>query len=360
MPITFDVNKDNLGVTQVTSSEKYQEAETDNSVWVKTGKFAFSANNITYAAFGQAMSYWDLFPREDEWGNIPVWGNATVIKSNRPDILVGQRLYGIFPMAEEVRLNLSDFMPGFLVDNSSHRSAVSPVYNRYTLVDPEQAQMPEEIENALVVFRPLFVTAYLLAVHLAENHCFEAKQIVLTSASSKTAICLSHYLKVQDLNVEVIALTSDKNKSFVSGLTTYDRVATYEEIASLDQSCPAALVDFAGDPSLADKMRMHMGKELRKVVGIGAADWQNSERHRNFPEDDADFFFAPTHITRRIQAWGPAEFQKRTMEAWVSLMPNISSWININSLSGAENIQKVYLDILGNKVEADEGYVLSF
>jgi len=35
--------------------------------------FGLSANNITYATFGEAMSYWSFFPAEAGWGRIPVW-----------------------------------------------------------------------------------------------------------------------------------------------------------------------------------------------------------------------------------------------------------------------------------------------
>ncbi len=43
--------------------------------------FGLTANNITYAAFGEAMSYWRFFPAPDGWGRMPVWGFATVAES---------------------------------------------------------------------------------------------------------------------------------------------------------------------------------------------------------------------------------------------------------------------------------------
>lgn len=360
MPITFDVSKDDLATSRLMSVDQSFDKETENSVWVKTEKFAFSANNITYAAFGRSMSYWDLFPREGVWGNIPVWGNATVIKSNRQDVSVGQRLYGILPMAEETRLTLSDFMPGFLLEASSHRSSVSAVYNRYTLLPSDQVQLPENVENALVVFRPLFITAYLLAVYLKENDYFGADQVVLTSASSKTAVSLSHFLKHLGAKLKVVALTSPQNEPFVSSLPSYDETISYGSLSDLACELKTVVVDFAGDPKLIQKLRAKLNGNLARAIGIGAADWQNSERARNLPAEEADFFFAPTHINQRIQAWGPVEFQKRTTEAWMSLVPSISGWLAIKRVSGPENIQEAYLKILNNEVAPFEGYVLSF
>ena len=44
--------------------------------------FALTANNVTYASFGEAMHYWDFFPAADPaYGRVPVWGFATVIES---------------------------------------------------------------------------------------------------------------------------------------------------------------------------------------------------------------------------------------------------------------------------------------
>ncbi|MBE7635289.1 DUF2855 family protein [Sneathiella sp. P13V-1] len=360
MSFTFDVQKDDLTQSRMTTSEANSENETDNSVWVKTEKFAFSANNITYAAFGRSMSYWDIFPRDEDWGNIPVWGNATVIKSNRDDIKVGQRLFGVFPMATEAMLNLMELVPGFMLENSEHRSTVSPVYNRYTLIPEDKGQMPENAENATIIFRPLFITAYLLALHLQDNKCFGAKQIVMTSASSKTAICLSHYLKDLGVDVEVVGLTSPKNKSFVANLGSYDDAVTYDDLSAVAGKGPAVIVDFAGDPELIEKLKANLTENFIKAIGIGAADWQASENDRNLPDEDMDFFFAPIHINQRTKDWGPVEFQKRMAGAWMSLLPEVIKWIQIKQLSGPENIQEVYVKMLNNQIDPTEGYVLSF
>src|SRR5258706_10968234 len=58
-------------------------------VLLQIEKFAFTANNVTYAAFGEAMKYWHFFPAKDEsqWGRIPVgalprsWNRGTRIST---------------------------------------------------------------------------------------------------------------------------------------------------------------------------------------------------------------------------------------------------------------------------------------
>ena len=67
--------------------------------------FALTSNNITYAAFGDAMKYWSFFPTDDpSMGCIPVWGFANVAESRCEGVTVGERYYGYFPIADGVDL----------------------------------------------------------------------------------------------------------------------------------------------------------------------------------------------------------------------------------------------------------------
>ena len=83
-----------------------QIADTDlaqGQVQVRIDSFALTSNNITYAAFGDAMNYWQFFPTgEDGWGMVPVWGFGEVVRSTHPDMPLGERLYGYYPMASSI------------------------------------------------------------------------------------------------------------------------------------------------------------------------------------------------------------------------------------------------------------------
>jgi Protein of unknown function (DUF2855) len=64
--------------------------------------FGLTSNNITYAMFGQAMSYWSFFPAEEGWGRVPVWGFAEVATSRHDALEVGTRVYGYLPPSAEL------------------------------------------------------------------------------------------------------------------------------------------------------------------------------------------------------------------------------------------------------------------
>ena len=50
-----------------------------DALLVKVTRFAFTANNITYAVIGEQLKYWHLFPAPDGYGIIPVWGFGEVL-----------------------------------------------------------------------------------------------------------------------------------------------------------------------------------------------------------------------------------------------------------------------------------------
>ena len=65
----FLVRKDKLSATQVRSGPA--RALTNGEVRLAVDSFALTSNNITYAALGDAMNYWQFFPTgEDGWGCI--------------------------------------------------------------------------------------------------------------------------------------------------------------------------------------------------------------------------------------------------------------------------------------------------
>src|ERR1700743_4019122 len=74
----------------------------------KVDRFAFTANNITYAMLGDELKYWQLFPAPKDFGNIPVWGFGDVIASRHPGVAEGERLFGYFPLATHLTIEASD------------------------------------------------------------------------------------------------------------------------------------------------------------------------------------------------------------------------------------------------------------
>ena len=141
MGTTLQTRKDQL------SSTRWHEAAeaplAPGQVRVRIGAFALTANNITYGAFGESMNYWQFFPTGDEaWGAIPVWGFGSVVQSAHPGVAVGERLYGYFPMADQVVLQPDRLRPESFVDAAPHRADCRPSTTCTAAAQPTRSTAP--------------------------------------------------------------------------------------------------------------------------------------------------------------------------------------------------------------------------
>jgi hypothetical protein len=146
-----------------------------------------TSNNITYAAFGEAMKYWDFYPTGDTaWGTIPVWGFAKVVESRAEGVAVGERCYGYWPMGRYVVVQPVRVGKHGFSDGAAHRAERAAVYNRIErcAADPGYSAA---LEPQQALLKPLFITSFLIDDFLTDAQCFGAQQVLLSSASSKTA-----------------------------------------------------------------------------------------------------------------------------------------------------------------------------
>jgi len=118
-----------------------------------------------------------------------------------------------------------------------------------------------------VLFLPLFVTSYTAIDYLREHAFFGAKQIVVSTASSKTAYGAAWCMAQED--IPLIALTGDRNRAFVEGLRVYQLVRGYDEIETLPSAVPTLYRDLAGDPGLR-RVHAHFGASLTYDCLVGS------------------------------------------------------------------------------------------
>ena len=326
-------------------------------------QFAFTSNNITYGAFGDAMSYWNFFPAgvgQEGWGRIPVWGFAMVIASAHPSVLPGQRFYGYYPMSSHVVLEPDRVGAAGFVDGAAHRRGLPAVYNQYlrTAADPAYRT---ETEAQQMLLRPLFITSFLIDDFLADNAFFGARRVILSSASSKTAYGLAHCLARRG-DCEVVGLTSQGNAAFVQRLGCYGTVLSYDQVSTLD-AAPAVFVDMAGNAVLRRDLHTYLGDALKYSCSVGGTHWDHLGSGRDLPGPKPTLFFAPTQIKKRHAEWGAVGLQIRIADAWgafmVPVMDPHKAWMRVVAGRGPQTVEQVYRAMLAGSVKPDEGHVLS-
>jgi hypothetical protein len=329
----------------------------DEALLVKVTRFAFTANNITYAALGDIMKYWSLFPAPDGFGNVPVWGFGEVVASKHPAIAVGEMLFGYLPMASHLVIEAADVNKRGLRDGAAHRQGVAPAYNSYRRVSglPEFEGSQGDYQALL---RPLFMLSFLVDDLLAENEFFGAESVLLSSASSKTAFGLAHLLHARK-GPRVVGLTSPSNVAFVQSLGCYDEVVTYDRLTSLPANTPVAYVDMAGNSGLRESLHRHFGDQMKYSGRVGLTHRSTDPNEPELPGARPSWFFAPDQIRKRTGEWGPDGFSQRFGTKWAGFAPKLDKWLKVSEGRGPAAVKQVYLDTLNGRVPPDEGHILS-
>lgn len=352
----FLVSKKDLHQTEFTEEEA--PALKDGEVLLKVDRFAFTANNVTYAAFGDAMKYWQFFPAPGDFGRIPVWGFADVVESRHPSVLEGERFYGYYPMSTHLIVSPEKVTPAGFSDSAPNRAELAVVYNYYNNTKGDPAYAPD-MEDLQMIFRPLFMTSFLIDDFLADNEFFGATQVVLSSASSKTAFGAAFQLAKRD-DIKVVGLTSKGNMDFVKSLGCYDDVIAYDDIQSLNAETKTAYVDMAGSGKVRHDIHTHFADRLVYSCAVGASHWDEMGSNEDLPGAKPTLFFAPAQGQKRVQEWGAQGFQAKTAEAWMDFIKPAASWIDVQRHSGQESMLEIYRNMVDGRAHPRDGHILSF
>ncbi len=365
----FQVRKGQFATTRLVDLP--DAALADGQVRVRIAHFAYTSNNITYAAFGDAMAYWQFFPVPDDadgssWGCIPVWGFGDVVQSLHPAVAVGERLYGYWPMASHAVLQPTRLTPSAFSDGAPHRAALHAVYNQYQRcsLDPYYTADSEALQ---VLLRPLFLTAWLIDDFLADNAFFGSTApgrrgvMLLSSASSKTAYATAAQLARRP-EVEVVGLTSAANVAFCQSLGVYSRVLSYDQLDTLPADTPCVYVDFAGNGALRKAIHTRF-TQLAYSCSIGGTHVDQLAGGRDLPGPKPVLFFAPAQVKKRSVDWGPAEFGQRLVAAWHAFRARVSDpaspWLVVQWHRGPAAVQAAHAQVLGGTGDPRSGHVLS-
>lgn len=350
--LDFLVARDDLRRTRWVKSPLADLAE--GQARLSVDRFAFTANNVTYAAFGEMMGYWDFFPAPDGFGRVPVWGFADVAESRVDGLSAGERVYGYLPMSTDLIVSVDKLGPAGFSDASPWRASRAAVYNQYQrcAADPSYAA---DAEPAQALLRPLFMTSFLIDDFLADNAFFGARSVVISSASSKTSLGLAFVLKrAARAGLEIIGLTSAGNAAFVAQTGYYDRVVDYRDIGALPV-VPAVFVDIAGGATTRAAVHARFADALTHSCAVGGTHWEDRGDGGDLPGPPPTMFFAPSQIQKRNADWGRGGMERRYAPVWNDYMRSVAGWLEIAERRGTTGVEAVYAAVINGKADARQG-----
>ncbi|MBL9068437.1 MAG: DUF2855 family protein [Sphingopyxis sp.] len=362
--MNWAINIDRDDVTQAELVADPPASLASGQVRVTLDSYAMTANNITYAVFGKPaglfgndQGYWDFFAEPCTPGRLPVWGFATVAESAADGIAPGDRFYGYFPMASEAILTAGHVGAGGFTDVTPRRTTLPPIYNQYQRIEALPDYRAAD-HDYWPVFRPLFLTGWLIADQFEDEGDYGVQQILIASASSKTAIGLGFSLAQRASRPETIGLTSAANVDALAAQGIYDRVIAYDQIMTLNAATPAALVDMAGNGAVTRVVHSHFGNQLKASIIVGKSHWDAQGDAGALPGPERQGFFAPGRSQKRIADWGGAAFGKKIAEAWLAFMDVVPRLAHIDKRSGGEAAIDAYKEMLSGRADPRAGIIV--
>ena len=351
----FEVNREDFRATQVAPAAPADLEP--GQIRLAVERWAFTTNNITYAVAGDMLDYWGFFPTDPPWGRIPGIGLGSVVESANPDIAVGGRYFGFYPMASEHIVAAKKHGTDGFRDIGAHRANHAVTYTDFRNVEADATFDVDKTDEYLLLWG-MFMTSFLVDDMLGDTDFSGAAQTLVTSASSKTSISLASCLANREGNRSV-GLTSERNRAFVEGLDLYDQVITYDDIDQLDASVASGVVDMAGNATVRAAIHNRFGDDLCFSTAVGMTHWDAAPVTEALPGPAPEFFFAPGQRAKRVKEWGAEELDGRIDKAFSDLLANSDKWLQVEHRQGPEGIEATYRDLLEGQADPTSGFVCS-
>ncbi len=361
----FQISKTDLATTRIVTTDLKAIPLAPGEILVRIEKFGFSANNVTYAVAGETLSYWQFFPASgadagddaSTWGVLPVWGFAKVIAANDSPIAVGERLFGYFPPATHLVMSPVDTTPMHFFDGAPHRAELPKGYNMYRRVDGEPEYNSAGDDMRMLLY-PLYITSFCLWDLMKDENWYGAEQVIIISASSKTAIGLAYALEADEDAPSIVGMTSPRNMDFVDQLGIYDQCVGYDGFEAVLADKPSMIVDMAGNAQVLGQLHQQLGDNMVKTLNVGLTHWESNRRDDKIIRDRSEFFFAPSRIQTRMKDWGAKEFGTRSTSFVMETAAKSSQWLQLKQIDDLRGLEQVYLDAVKGNIDPAEGLLI--
>lgn len=269
-------------------------------------------------------------------------------------------------------------------------------YNQVTRCAADPLYDPSPIaEDLTMLYRPLFWTAFWFEDWLnSSNYKGGSTQILISSASSKTAFCLAYLIRKRNSSQgsprRVIGLTSTKNLHFTKRLALYDEVYDYETFDSslLDVNHARGkwiYVDVAGNDALNSRVCNHLRShgdiniELVARIALGLTNlspsttgfspnlWTKNDlsvgsASEVLPGADPEFehFFMPEWLAIRKHQLPVSTINQMQKEAWTGLMSDCRTWgVSLRRVCGPNHVKAAYEEIVRRGLAPEEAFIWS-
>jgi Protein of unknown function (DUF2855) len=349
----LQVKRASIGETRVVTANPAVLAE--GQVRLAVEHFALTANNVTYAQFGDMLDYWNFYPVDAEWGLVPAMGWARIIQSNVVGLAVGTRYYSWYPMATTVDIRATPTRAGFR-DDGPHRSQHAGAYRNFQRTDLDGLYTTAADEHRHELLRGLYLTGFLIDRFFAAQNYLGAEQAIVMSASSKTALGYASCARASG-RLRTVGVTSESNRDFVNSVGLYDQVVSYAELERIE-TVPSVVVDMAGAGAAVAAVHGRLADRIGYSMIVGKS------HHDAAPAPvpagpQPELFFAPTAMDSSLSELGAEEYAQQTRNGLASFIESSHAWLTLEHRHGPTEAASAWRQLHAGEVGPNVGLIVS-
>ena len=357
----FIFNPDDFRDAKFVSGASYDaDRLADGEVIIEIDRLALTANTISYGIAGKSglIRYLESFPAPQGYARMPFWGFGNIVASAHPELSAGERLYGFYPPSTFLLTKMDTVRPTSCRDMSPCRNSIPTFYSEYARVAAEPGYSIE-FDDMQSLLRPVISTSFLLENFITRHAFYDARNIIITSASSKTAFGFGHFLVNNHADkCKAIGLTSAGNKDFVEKIGCYHQVLNYDQVEMLPNE-PSVLFDMAGNSTVRGAIHNHLGEQIAYSGTVGATHWEAiGADDAALPGPRPVFWSGPDEIAHLAkESDDPAQMLNLISARMGGLMLEAALWLTVTHFSSPEAIKAAYTDMLDSKMKAEQGII---
>ena len=111
----------------------------------------------------------------------------------------------------------------------------------------------------------------------------------------------------------------------------------------------AALIDMSGSGAVIGRLHKHLGDAMRYTSMVGLTHYDEAGMGADFIKDRSQMFFAPGHIQKRAQEWGPGVFDGKAMDLFTRAAGESREWLEIRRGEGGAGCRGAWNEVLAGE-----------
>ena len=140
----------------------------------------------------------------------------------------------------------------------------------------------------------------------------------------------------------------------------YKQVLAYGDLEKIDASVPSVIIDMSGNGEVLGSLHKHLGENMKYTSNVGLTHYDANEMGPDFIRERSEMFFAPGHIQKRTQEWGPGAFEKQAFQFWKDAAVKSRDWLIIRRENDADAVKRAWNAVYEGKTRPDTAWVVGF